>query len=77
MSTATAPATTAAPASAAAGAFDVVASRVQKSIDALNAKIAKLQADNAALKSQLAAAKSSNSRIRRIPKKAADAPAAQ
>lgn len=72
MSTAPAPVT--APAT---GSCDVLAAKVQKHVDGLHAKIAKLQAENAALKSSLAAARSSNSRIRRIPKKGTEAVAAQ
>lgn len=49
--------------------FDSVAAKVQKHVDGLNAKIEKLTSENAALKTQLHAAKASNSRIRRIPKK--------
>lgn len=47
-----------------------LASKVQKHVDALAAKIQKLTTENAALKAQLHEARSSNSRIRRIPKKA-------
>lgn len=62
----------------ASGPADILASKVQKHVDGLHAKIAKLQADNVALKSQLAATKASGSRIRRIPKKPApEAAAAQ
>ena len=64
-------------ASAAPSATDVLATKVQKHVDGLHAKIAKLQADNAALKAQLAATKTSASRIRRIPKKPAAPEAAQ
>lgn len=66
------PVPTSAPAAApAAAGSDILASKVQKHVDGLHAKIAKLQSDNAALKAQLAATKASGSRIRRIPKKAA------
>lgn len=68
----TAPVTVPVPAAAAAPS-DVLASKVQKHVDGLYAKIAKLQADNAGLKAQLAATKASGSRIRRIPKKPAAA----
>lgn len=56
---------------AAAKTPETLASKVQKHVDSLQAKIQKLAEDNAALKAQLAEAKSSNSRIRRIPKKPA------
>lgn len=52
---------------------ETLATKVQKHVDSLHAKIQKLTEDNAALKAQLAEARSSNSRIRRIPKKAAAA----
>lgn len=54
-----------------------VLSRVQKHIEALNAKNAKLAEENARLKKQLSDLKASQSRIRRIPKAtaSADAPA--
>ena len=57
---------------------ETLAARVQKHVDAQQAKIKKLADENAALKAQLAAVKAANSRIRRIPKKpaAADAPSA-
>jgi cell division protein FtsB len=58
-------------------ASDTAISRVQKVIDALKAKNGKLADENARLKQQLADLKASNSRIRRIPKKPADAPAAE
>lgn len=54
-------------------AIDSVATKVQKHVDGLNAKIEKLAAENAALKAQLHAAKASNSRIRRIPKRKGEA----
>lgn len=67
-----APTPTAAPAAPAVAAKSVetLASKVQKHVDGLHAKIAKLTEENAALKAQLHAARASNSRIRRIPKKA-------
>ena len=68
-------ATTPAAAAAPKGA-EALATKVQKHVDALHAKIQKLTEENAALKSQLAEARSSNSRIRRIPKKPAAATAA-
>ncbi len=73
MSTATAPtpATT-----SAKGAAEALAVKVQKHVDGLHAKIQRLTEENAALKAQLHEAKASNSRIRRIPKKPAAAPAA-
>lgn len=46
-------------------------SRVQKLIDALKTKNCKLAEENSRLKQQIADLKASNSRIRRIPKKAA------
>ncbi len=60
----------AAPAAAAAKPAETLATKVQKHVDGLQAKIAKLTEENAALKAQLHAARASNSRIRRIPKKA-------
>lgn len=55
---------------------DSIVSKVQKHLDQLKAKNLKLVEDNQKLKQQLSEAKSSHSRIRRIPKKkAADAPA--
>lgn len=68
-------ASTPAPAAAATKTVESVAAKVQKHVDGLHAKIQKLAADNAALKAQLHEAKASNSRIRRIPKKPADATA--
>lgn len=66
-----------APATAAAKTAETLATKVQKHVDLLHAKIQKLTEENAALKAQLQEAKSSNSRIRRIPKKpAAAAPTA-
>jgi hypothetical protein len=70
-----APAPVAAPAAAAAPARDVLASKVQKHVDSLHAKIEKLTAENAALKGQLHEARAAGSRIRRIPKPAAAAAA--
>lgn len=60
----------------AAKAAETLASKVQKHVDSLHAKIAKLAEENDGLKAQLRGAKASNSRIRRIPRKATDAPAA-
>lgn len=52
-----------------------IANRVQKHVDALQARIERLDGENATLKAQLRELKASNSRIRRIPKKpAGDAP---
>jgi len=65
MSTPDAPAPVAAPKSA-----EALATKVQKHVDLLHTKIQKLTEENAALKAQLHEAKASNSRIRRIPKKA-------
>lgn len=48
---------------------EALASKVQKHVDSLYAKIQKLTDENASLKAQLHEAKASNSRIRRIPKK--------
>jgi len=56
---------------------EALASKVQKYVDSLQAKIQRLTEENASLKAQLHEAKASNSRIRRIPKKPAAAPAAQ
>jgi regulator of replication initiation timing len=64
-----------APAAAAPKAAETLASKVQKHVDSLHAKIQKLLEENAALKAQLHEARSSNSRIRRIPKKPSAAPA--
>lgn len=55
---------------AAAKGADALASKVQKYVDSLTVKIQKLGEENTALKAQLHEAKASNSRIRRIPKKA-------
>lgn len=52
---------------------ETLGTKVQKHVDALHAKIAKLTEENAALKAAVHEAKASNSRIRRIPKKAAAA----
>lgn len=57
-------------------ASDTLVTRVQKHIDALKVKNTKLVEENARLKQQLTDLKASNSRIRRIPKKAAAAPTA-
>lgn len=56
-------------------ASDTILSRVQKHIEALKIKNAKLVEENARLKQQLTDLKASHSRIRRIPKKAPDASA--
>lgn len=57
---------------------ETLATKVQKHVDALQAKIQKLTEENAGLKAALHEARSSNSRIRRIPKKPAAAePTAQ
>lgn len=64
------PAATTAAATAAATGPTTLATRVQKHVDSLLAKIAKLTEENAALRAQLHEARASNSRIRRIPKKA-------
>lgn len=54
-------------------ASDAVVSRVQKALDALKQKNTKLAEENARLKQEVSKLKSSNSRIRRIPKKPAEA----
>lgn len=64
---------TAVPAAAAAVATESVVAKVQKYVDALKAKNAKLADENAKLRAQLQEARASHSRIRRIPKAAADA----
>ncbi len=69
-------ATTTTPTPATSKVIDSVATKVQKHVDSLNAKIDKLTAENAALKAQLHEAKASNSRIRRIPKRKGDDAAA-
>lgn len=56
-------------------ASDTLVTRVQKHIDALKIKNTKLVEENARLKQQLTDVKASNSRIRRIPKKATTAAA--
>ena len=71
MSNAPAPVAPVVPATPAAKPVETLATKVQKHVDGLQAKIAKLSEENAALKAQLHAARASNSRIRRIPKKAA------
>lgn len=58
-----------APAPAAPKAPETLAAKVQKHVDALQARITRLTEENAALKAQLQQARASNSRIRRIPKK--------
>ena len=59
--------------------MDTVVSKVQKHVDNLKAKNAKLAEENARLKAQLVSAKQLNSRIRRIAKKtpSAEAPPAE
>lgn len=54
-------------------ATDTLVTRVQKHIDTLKCKNDKLVGENGRLKQQLADLKASNSRIRRIPKKSAEA----
>ncbi len=66
MSTTAAPST---PAPAPADGVDSIVTKVQKHLDQLKAKNQKLADDNAKLKQQLAEARSSHSRIRRIPKR--------
>lgn len=56
-------------------ATDSLVSRVHKHIEGLKTKNGKLAEENARLKAALAEAKTSNSRIRRIPKKRAPAAA--
>ena len=46
----------------------IVPTKVQKKLDTLQAKIDKLSADNKALKDHISHLKTSNTRIRRIPK---------
>lgn len=53
--------------------FDLAVTKLQKQFEAKDATIRKQAAEIAALKAQLHEAKASNSRIRRIPKKAAAA----
>ena len=48
---------------------ETLATKVQKHVDSLHAKIAKQAEEIAALKAANSALKASNSRIRRIPKK--------
>lgn len=57
--------------------MDAVVTKIQKHVDTLKAKNAKLAEENAKLKANLTAAKQVNSRIRRIAKKPAPADAAQ
>lgn len=76
----TAETVTPAPAASKLSGAEALAAKVQKHVDSLQAKIQKLAEENAALKAAVHEAKASNSRIRRIPKKAAAAaaePAAQ
>lgn len=61
-------------AAAAPKAPETIASKVQKHVDSLHIKIQKLTEENAALKGQLHELRASNSRIRRIPKKAGAPP---
>jgi hypothetical protein len=72
MSNASVPAAVTVPAAtpAVAKPAETLASKVQKHVDGLQAKIVKLSEENAALKAQLHSTRASNSRIRRIPKKA-------
>lgn len=51
----------------------IVPAKIQKKLESLQSKIEKLSTDNKTLKSQLSHLKTSNTRIRRIPKN--DAPA--
>jgi SMC interacting uncharacterized protein involved in chromosome segregation len=51
--------------------MDPVAARVQKHVDALHAKNAKLKEENAKLKEQISGAKQLHSRVKKIPKKPA------
>ena len=64
--TATASSAPAAPRSA-----ETLAQKVQKFVDGKDAKIQRLEKENAALKAQLQEARAFNTRIRRIPKKVA------
>lgn len=58
--------------------MDTVVEKIQKHVDSLKTKNAKLAEDNAKLKAQLTAAKQLNSRIRRIAKKPSEGePAAE
>lgn len=77
MSTPVANNAAAAPAAAPAPARgqDLLASKVQKHIDGLYAKLAKKDEENAALRAKLAAKNAAGSRISRIPKKPAAAEA--
>jgi len=52
--------------------MDTVITKVQKHVDTLKAKNAKLSDENAKLKAQLTSAKQLHSRIRRIAKKPED-----
>lgn len=54
-------------------AVDASVSKVQKKIETLSTKNSKLQAENVALKEKLKHVKSVTSRVRKIPKKPADA----
>lgn len=54
---------------------DPILGRLQKHIDTLKEKNIKLAGDNARLKAALAEQKASNSRVRKIPKKATPADA--
>lgn len=56
--------------------MDTIVTKVQKHVDTLKAKNAKLADENARLKAQLTSAKQINSRIRRIAKKGSDTDAA-
>ena len=67
-------ATAVAAAAPAPKAPETIAGKVQKHVDSLHIKIQKLSEENAALKAQLHELRASNSRIRRIPKKAGAPP---
>ena len=55
---------------------DSIVGKIQKHLDGLKAKNGRLAEENQRLKSQLQEAKATHSRIRRIPKKPAEEPAA-
>lgn len=57
-------------AAAASGEIDAVLTKVQKHLDLLKGKNAKLQEENAKLRAALTEARAAHSRIRRIPKPA-------
>jgi chromosome segregation ATPase len=52
------------------GRQDTLAGKVQKHVDALEARLAKKDAEILELKGRLASIKSSNTRVHKIPKKA-------